>query len=72
MKITLANGYMEAEIEPEDLILERPCPTCLVGRSPSGADCSTCNGRGIVVTPLGLHILSFVVKTEKAYLAGKI
>lgn len=69
MKITLANGYMEAEIQPHDLELEKLCPACKLGKHESGADCSTCEGRGIVPTLLGLHILAFVVKQAPHYRA---
>jgi hypothetical protein len=63
---------MEAEIQPQDLELEKPCPACLLGRNKNGGDCSTCNGRGIVVTPLGLHIMAFVVNNAKAFRDGKL
>lgn len=67
MKITLADGFMEAEIQPQDLELEASCPACRLGKLPSGANCSTCEGRGIVATPLGLHILAFVIKQAPHY-----
>ena len=69
MKITLANGWMEAEIQPQDLELEIPCPekACVLGRNRSGGNCSCCEGRGIVPTTLGLHVLAFVMRNAAWY-----
>ena len=75
MKITLQKGYTEINLDPADLELEKLCPGttgegCKLGRNKSGAVCSTCEGRGVVPTPLGLHLLAFMVKEAPHYRAA--
>ena len=73
MKITFTKHYLEAEITPDDLQLELPCPGtvgqggCLFGRMPGGGICPVCHGVGIVPTALGLHILSFSIRHAAQY-----
>lgn len=62
----------DIQLTAADLELEAICPGtvgegCALGRMKSGAACPTCGGRGIVVTPLGEHILSFVIRNAPAW-----
>jgi hypothetical protein len=73
MKITFTKHYLEAQITPDDLELEAPCPGtagrggCTLGKLPSGGVCPVCHGRGIVPTALGLHFLAFVIRHAGQY-----
>jgi hypothetical protein len=67
MKLTLQKNFAEIFLDPQDLELEALCPTCQLGRMPSGANCSTCEGTGIVLTPVGEHLLAFVIRQAPAF-----
>jgi hypothetical protein len=67
MKLTIEKGSLRVEIKPEEFELETSCPGCVVGFMPSGAKCSTCDGTGIVLTPLGAHILDFMFRNASRY-----
>jgi hypothetical protein len=63
MKLQLTSRDNYIEVEAHDLDLEVPCPQqgCVAGKM-QGGNCTTCEGRGYVLTPMGLHILAFVIK----------
>lgn len=60
---------MEAEISMDDLQFEALCPSCKLGKNKTGGVCSVCNGSSMVITPLGRHVLAFVVRNAKQYRA---
>ena len=67
MKLTIQNNFTEVQLDPADIELETLCPACSLGRTPSGAACSTCEGTGIVLTPVGEHLLAFVIRNAPAW-----
>lgn len=73
MKITFTRHCLESEITPDDLPLEAPCPGtvgegCSFGRKKGTNDfCSTCSGKGYVMTGLGLHVMAFVIRNAEKY-----
>jgi len=44
----------------QDLQIQVPCPLCKLGKYPSGARCSTCEGEGWVLTLLGVEIAALI------------
>jgi hypothetical protein len=55
---------MKVQIEDEDIVLEVPCPSvdCSFGLNRHNKPCSTCDGQGMVQTPMGEKIARHVVK----------
>ena len=72
MILRLNRYNKDAELELSDLEFERSCPLCTLGKTPSGAVCSTCNGEGIIVTMLGYHVLAFVAMYLDRFKSGKL
>lgn len=70
-----AGGCVELEMDPHDLVLEAPCPGsvgnggCRLGRNRSGGVCSVCDGTGAIITPIGMHILAFVIRQAPQFRA---
>lgn len=58
---------VQVDIDPADLVFEEPCAACKMGKTKAGADCSLCGGRGVLLTDLGQHVLSFVLRNVKIY-----
>jgi hypothetical protein len=69
LKLTVHKHFTEIQLDPADIELETPCPACVLGKTPSGANCSTCEGRGLVLTPVGEHLLAFVIRNAPAWRA---
>lgn len=67
MKITVEKRTFVLDIKPDEFELEVQCPICVLGFMPSGAKCSCCDGTGMVNTPMGDHILSFVCNKAAAW-----
>lgn len=44
----------------QELQIQVPCPICKLGKYPSGARCSTCEGEGWVLTLLGVEIAALI------------
>ena len=74
MKLTVlpkSSGF-EIELDPQDLELEALCPGtvgegCSLGRNRSGGTCATCGGSGIVMTAMGEHLMSFLIRHAAGY-----
>lgn len=58
---------MRVDISPHEFELETLCPLCTFGLNKDGSKCSCCSGTGMINTPLGEHILSFVCRRAKAW-----